>query len=117
VTLRQHRWRGPTRRAALLVLAASLLPLPAFAADASSTAVSSAKPAAHVSLKQAVAAEAARTPMVKTTESRRDEQTGPSKAGFFHSRPGMIAIAVMAAGTGSALYSASHDRVKSPGKK
>jgi hypothetical protein len=29
----------------------------------------------------------------------------------------MIAIAVMAAGTGYALYSASHDRVKSPGKK
>jgi len=29
----------------------------------------------------------------------------------------MFAIAVMAAGTGYALYSASHDRIHSPGKQ
>jgi hypothetical protein len=120
VTLRQRRWRGPTRRAALLVLAASLLPLPAFAADSTAKAAPDAKPVAHVSLKQAVASEAARTPLLnaRTTETRHDDQAGPSKtSSFFHSRPGMIAIAVMALGGGYAVYSANHDRIKSPGKK
>jgi hypothetical protein len=49
----------------------------------------------------------------------RAEQSGPSKqsTGFFHSRPGAIALAVMAGGAGYALYSASHDRINSPAKK
>ena len=48
-----------------------------------------------------------------------DRQTSPagSSPGFFKSGPGMVAIAVMAVGTGYALYSASHDRIHSPGKQ
>jgi hypothetical protein len=52
------------------------------------------------------------------TAARRDQ--GSSSNGmmsFFKSRPGMIALTVMAVGTGYAIYSASHDKITSPGRK
>ncbi|MEP6916439.1 MAG: hypothetical protein ABJC89_12370 [Acidobacteriota bacterium] len=50
---------------------------------------------------------------------RRAEQgnLAAQSPGFFKSRAGAVIAAVMIAGTGYALYSASHDRIHSAGKE
>jgi len=72
-----------------------------------------------VSLRQAAAREAVKTAPARTAETRRAEESNPSRqsTAFFKSRPGAIALAVMALGTGYALYSVKHDRITSPAKQ
>jgi hypothetical protein len=102
----------------LLVLTAALVPLPVAAADA---APGHATPVVKTSLRQAVVREAARaavkTPMAAAPERRADQGSSKGTMGFLKSRPGMIAVTVMAVGTGYAIYSVSHDRIKSPGRQ
>ena len=118
MTMTKCRWRGPGGRVGLLVLAAALIPLPVVAADATPA---HATPAVKMSIRQAAAREAARaavkTPMVAASEWRADQTGSKGTMGFLKSRPGMIAVTVMAVGTGYAIYSVNHDRVKSPGRK
>ena len=126
MTLRFTRWRGPWGRALPLALAAALIALPA-AATAANTAANdvTATPQAtktkssQVSLRQVAAREASRTPLARTTAPRRAEQATAAKEsrGFFKTPAGAVALAVMAVGTGYAIYSASHDRITSPAKK
>jgi hypothetical protein len=102
----------------LLILMIALVPLPALASETTSGAASKSAKPAQVSLHQMIAREAARTPVVLTSAARKAEQGATSNgSGFLHSRPGLIALAVMAAGGGYAVYSLSHDRVRSPAKK
>jgi hypothetical protein len=70
-------------------------------------------------LRQVAAREASRTPLARTTASRRAEQAtaGKESRGFFKSPAGAVALAVMVVGTGYAIYSAKHDRITSPAKK
>ena len=104
-----------------LALAAALIALPVAAHEAPPAANATKTPASPVSLRQTAAREAARTPLARTTETRRAQAQSPAPAAksgsFFKTRPGAIAIAVMVAGTGYALYSVSHDRITSPAKK
>ena len=122
MTLRLKRWRGPTR-AALVLATAALVPLPALAGESTS---SSAAAHAPVSLRQAVARAASATTLAANTSAattapvaRRDEQnsSGKQSTGFFAAAQGMIVLAVMGAGTGYTIYSASHNRIKSPRKE
>jgi len=55
----------------------------------------------------------------RATPVRRAEQSTASKqsASFFRTKPGAVALAVMIAGSGYALYSVSHDRITSPAKQ
>ena len=79
---------------------------------------SPAKPKSiQASLQQAAAREVAKAPMTRKATNRA-AQDNPAKqsGGFFKSGPGIAALAVLAAGTGYALYSVRHDRVHSPGK-
>ncbi len=120
MTMTSSRWRGTGGRVGLLVLAATLVPLPVAAAD-SATATPKAS-TVRASLHQAVALEAARaavqTPMAPATPTRRAEQgSGNGMTHFLKSKPGMIAVSVMAIGTGYAIYSANHDRIVSAGRK
>jgi len=125
VTVTKSRWRKPTGRAALLVLAASLIPLPVSASE--SGPVKQTATTAKTSLQQAVAREAVRaaaeTPLAPASASkqqqqrRADQSSGNGVMSFFKSRPGVIALSVMAVGTGYAIYSANHDRIVSPGRK
>jgi hypothetical protein len=98
----------------LLAVAAALVPLPVAASDG--------KPAPkpktiQASMQEMVARDVAAAP--NRTAVRRAEQGSQSKesVGFFKTKPGAIALAVMIAGTGYALYSASHDRIHSAGKQ
>ena len=122
MTMTSSRWRGTGGRVGLLVLAATLIPLPVAAAD-SATATSTPTPnTARTSLHQAITREAARaavqTPMAAGAPTRRENQdSGNGVTHFLKSKPGMIAISVMAIGTGYAIYSVSHDRIKSQGRQ
>jgi hypothetical protein len=98
------------------VLTAALIPVPAFASE---TGPASKATPTRTSLQTAVAREAAKM-ATAVTVVRHDQQTTSATThgtSFFKSKPGMIALAVMGIGTGYALYSAQHDRVKSPAKQ
>jgi len=102
-------------RASGLVVIAALIPLPA---AASGPSAKPSTPTLKASMLQIVARDVAAKPAT-TAAVRDDRQSSPagSSPGFFKSGPGMVAIAVMALGTGYALYSAQHDRIHSPGKQ
>ena len=122
MTLRFTRWRGPRGRALPLALVAALtaLPVAANAADdVTATAQATKTKSSQVSLRQVAAREASRTPLARTTASRRAEQAtaGKESRGFFKSPAGAVALVVMAVGTGYAIYSTQHDRITSPAKK
>jgi hypothetical protein len=104
-------------RALALVIVIALIALPAAASD-TSTPASASTPTVKASMERIVARDVAATPLRKTAARADRQGTGAgSSPGFFRTTPGMIALVVMAAGTGYALYSASHDRIHSPGKK
>jgi hypothetical protein len=72
----------------------------------------------QASMRQAAAREVAKAPMARKASNRAEQDNSPKQAGgFFKTGPGIAALAVMAAGTGYALYSVSHDRVQSPAKQ
>jgi hypothetical protein len=117
--------RGALPRAILLALIVALVPLPVTAADNGKT--TSAKPS---SLREAASTIAPRdlaatqtgpgTQKIARPSARRSDQ-GSSPAtqsgAFFKSTPGIIVLSTLAVGVGYALYSTSHDRVTSAGKK
>jgi hypothetical protein len=105
----------------MLVLALALIPLPVAASEASSTPAAAAPMAktSQVSLKEGAVRAAARTPLASAPRARRAAQdsAGKNSPSFFKSKGGAIALAVMAAGVGYALYSAQNDRITSPAKQ
>ena len=122
MTVRLTHWRGSLRRAALVALVAALPPLPLAAASdqGARTAPDAAKPKTMQAAVQAAAVkEAAVVAAPRAKAAKRAEQSGTSKqsTSFFRTGPGAIALAVMIAGSGYAIYSVSHDRITSPAKK
>jgi hypothetical protein len=115
VTARLIQWRGAVARAVLLAVTAALIPVPALSAD-------STKPAPTVktiraSMQDMVAREVAKSPAVRPAKRAQQDNPSTQSGNFFKSGPGIAALVVMAAGTGYAVYSASHDRIHSPAKK
>ena len=100
----------------MLALTLALIPLPVAASDA---APATKAKASQVSLKEGAARAAARTPLAPAGRARRAEQDATTKSspGFFKTPAGAIALGVMVAGVGYALYSAKNDRITSPSKK
>jgi hypothetical protein len=98
---------------------AALMPLPVAASEA---APAQTTPTVKTtSLHDAVAREAvkaAKAPVTRTSEHRADKASADKgTAAFFKSGPGIAVLAVMAVGTGYAIYSVQHDRITSPGRK
>jgi hypothetical protein len=105
----------------MLVLALTLIPLPVSASEAqpgTPAAPATAAKTSQVSLKEGAARAAARTPLASSA-ARRAAQTaaGKDSPGFFKTKGGAVALAVMVAGVGYALYSAKNDRITSPSKQ
>jgi hypothetical protein len=128
VTLTLTRWRGARGRAVMLALVTALIPLPALASESTpaskgpkaSTATTAAT--SQVSLKERAAREASRIALTPDTRARRaaraeQDTAGKDSPAFFKSKPGFLALAVMVAGAGYALYSAKNDRITSPAKQ
>ena len=101
----------------MLALALALIPLPVGASEA--TPATKAKTTNQVSLKDSATRAAVRTPLAPATRARRSAQDSAAKSspGFFKTRGGAVALAVMVAGVGYALYSAKNDRITSPDKQ
>ena len=116
MTVRLTQWRGALPRAVLLAAAVTLVPLPVTASEGNQAPKKHAT--IQAALQQAAAREAAKAPLTRVP-TRRAEQgtTSTGSTGFFKSGPGMIALAVMALGTGYAIYSAKHDKINSPAKQ
>lgn len=115
MTVRTTSWRGALWRAALLAIITTLSPLPAAASDA---LTAEKAPTIKASMETIVARDLAATPArPAVVRPARQGQTAGSAPGFLKSRPGMIALVVMVAGTGYALYSAKQDRIHSAAKK
>ena len=113
MTFRSPIWRGRLPQVVLLALITSLVPATSLAAERPTTP--------HVSaLRTAVTNVPARSaPTIRPARSAAratQGQSGPS-ASFFKTRSGILALAVMVAGAGYAVYSTQHDRIKSPGAK
>ena len=115
VTVRIQSWRGAVSRAVVLAIITALSPLPAAANDAIRTEKA---PTIKASMDRIVVRELTATPeRPAVVRSARQGQTAGSAPGFFKSRAGMVALVVMVAGTGYALYSAKQDRIHSAGKQ
>jgi hypothetical protein len=116
VTVRLTRWRRQVSRLVLVALMATLVPLPVLASEAQPAGKTKTK-TAQVSLRQVVSREAARTPLAASSARTAQPDTPKRSGSFFKTPVGILALAVMAAGTGYAIYSSSHDRITSPAKK
>ena len=91
-------------------------PLPAMAGEP--TARPANTPSIVAAAQQAVAAQVkAATPATSSCAGQHGTaKTDLGTPSFFKSPAGIITLASLGAGVGYALYSTSHDRVKSPGK-
>ena len=108
-------WRGRLPRAVLLAVVVSLTPLPVAAAEKRPAGESGPIKA---SIRNIAVEPGTAGPAKSTPTSRRARQSGPVRDGsFLKSRPGLLALAVMVAGVGYALYSTQNDRITSPGKE
>jgi len=109
------RFRHQMMRVLRVTVITALVPLPAFA---DGPANPQQIPTLKASAARLVARDVAAAPLgpARVREVRQGP-TSTNSTAFFKSRPGIIALSVLAAGTGYALYSASHDRIHSAGKK
>jgi hypothetical protein len=107
-------WRLPFATAILLALAIVAAPLPSLAGEARSTApkptptITSSVTTILAAQKLATVAPAARAQEKATTDL--------GSKSFFRTPGGIITLVALGAGVGFALYSTSHDRVKSPAR-
>ena len=111
--LRMKTWRRAVGHLTLLTVAAALIPLPLAAAEARPAP----KPTTiKASVEKIAATDFAAVPAPRTKAIR--AQSAPmNDRSFFKTRPGVIALAIMAAGVGYAVYSVKHDRITSPAKQ
>ena len=115
MTQRQKSVGGNLARATALAVVATLTPLPVLAAEAGSPP----KPGPiRASVAKISAKDTHKMPVARRSEARAAKQSSPGQdRSFFKTGPGILALAVMIAGTGYAIYSVSNDRIHSPGKE
>jgi hypothetical protein len=104
-------------RGLLGVVAFSLLPWPAIAGETTPQPAPSLRAAlADVRLREVTPPR----PLQQQPVARRSEKSqstpGTESPAFFKTTTGAVVLAVMAIGAGYAIYSASNDRIHSPGK-
>lgn len=103
-----RRW--PTAlRAFAIALIVAVIPLPALAQQTSQAAAKPRLQASIAPIVHTVAVATAKTATPKRGQSA--QQLGSTS--FFRTGPGIAVIAILAAGAGFAIYSASHDRIHS----
>ena len=102
-------WRRPVARAVLLTAAIIAAPLPSFAGEGSPTP----SPSIKASVAKVVVTE--RLAVAGSTARAQDTSVLGSPS-FFKTRAGIVTMVALVAGVTFALYSTSHDRVKSPNR-
>ena len=108
-------WRRTVARMLVLALAVGAAPVNCLASEPAGPPQTS--PTLSASIQKAVQQEAGKVEKVSPKAARQagaSASADTSSGGFFKSKAGIMTIALLAAGTGFALYSTSHDRVTSP---
>lgn len=107
-------WRRQVVRALVLALAVGAVPVNCLAAEPAGPPPPA--PTLAASIQHAVQQESGRIAKAPVNAARRDgaAQAATESRGFFKTTPGVITLVLLAAGTGYALYSTSHDRITSP---
>jgi len=109
VNTRVRTWR-PALWVLALALAVAAVPLPSLAQESSPPAV---KPGIRASV-QKIAVPTPLTPSrVQVAKSQGTTTAPPTKPSFLKTKAGAVVIGILAAGTGYALYTTSHDRIHS----
>jgi hypothetical protein len=101
-------------RGLIVAFMITVVPLPSASAEESKRSGKTGP--IKASIEKIVAKETANTRSTRTA-ARRTQTTGTRDSSFFKTKTGMIALAVMAAGVGYAIYSTQNDRITSPGKE
>ena len=110
-------WRRAVARALVLAFAFALAPVYCLAEESPGPPQST--PRLTASIQQAVEYEigkAGKAPAIAARQESGQSTADRSSTSFFRTRAGIITLAIVAAGTGYALYSTSNDRVKSPNR-
>jgi len=105
-------WRRLLVRALVLVLALGAAPLNCLAAQPADPPPPA--PALAAAIQQAVQLEVGTMKKVSPNAAQQSGASAAEPARFFKTKAGVVALVLLAAGTGYALYSTSHDRIKSP---
>ena len=108
-------WRRTVARLLALALAVGTAPVTCLASEPAGPPPST--PTLSASIQKAVQQEAGNVAKVSPKAARQAGAGLPadtSSGGFIKSKAGIATILLLAAGTGFALYSTSHDRVTSP---
>jgi hypothetical protein len=107
-------WR-PLVRAVALALIVAAVPLPALAGD---TPQAAPKAGIRASIDKVVAAQPVAPPPSRgqAAGAQSGNTVDLNSPSFFKTPAGIMVIAVIAAGAGYAIYSASNDRIHSPGR-
>lgn len=102
-------------RVLVLALIVTALPLPCAAEGVNQTA---ATPGLRASIGPIARAIALDRPMAakKLAAQVPGESRAPGSKSFFKTPAGIVVLAIMAAGTGYAIYSAKHDRIPPQGR-
>ena len=103
-------WHGRLARLVALAVVIALAPLPLAAADQTSPG---ATPGIKASVQKAVATVRLQDPAQKPMRAEKSAGPDLTSGSFFKSPAGIAVLCVVAAGAGYAIYSTSHDRVKS----
>jgi hypothetical protein len=79
---------------------------------------SSSKPGPITAAVEKITADGLKTgPSARANAAPAAQQDTGRDRSFFKTKPGIIALVVMAVGTGYAIYSTQNDRIESPGKQ
>jgi hypothetical protein len=108
-------WRRTVARLLVLALAVGAAPVNCLASEPGNPPQSS--PTLSASIQKAVQQEAGKVGKMSPKAARQAGSGVPadtSSGSFFKSKAGIVTLLLVAAGTGFALYSTSHDRVTSP---
>jgi hypothetical protein len=111
VNFQVRRWRL-VLRVLVLALIVAAVPLPSMAGQANQPVV---RPGLKASIAPAVHAIAATTkaPARAAKTQGADTKAQPGSTSFFRTPAGIAVLAIVGAGAGYAMYSASHDRIHS----
>jgi hypothetical protein len=106
-------WRRRLARALVFAVAVAATPLPVLAGE--TTQPLKTTPGIKASVQKLAATERLAASDDQAAQAAPEVQA-PQSASFFKTPLGLAVIAVVGAGTGYAIYSTSHDRIRAPGR-
>ncbi len=115
--VKEKLWRCTFARVVAILMVVALVPLPALAGESGQPSKSPKGLAASIATNAArEAAASTRTPAPVARQADQAKNPDLGTWGFFKTPLGIGVVAVLAVGTGYAIYSQKHDRILAPGR-